>query len=104
MIVGVRHPLPSEDSRDMSEQDGEAQVRKVLADFAPDVLDLPADEDLIDSRLINSLTFITCIQNLIDVSGREPDLDAVPIERLRTIGGLTEVFFASEAQGQRVPE
>ena len=31
----------------MSEQDGEAQVRKVLADFAPDVLDLPADEDLI---------------------------------------------------------
>jgi hypothetical protein len=88
----------------MSDTPGEAEVREVLAAFQAEALTLPADADLIDSRLITSLTFITAVQNLIDVSGREPDLDAVPIERLRTIGGLAEVFYARDAQAAQVSE
>ena len=86
----------------MSNDDGEAQVREVLATFHEGLLTLPSDADLIDSRLINSLTFITFIQNLIDVSGHEPDLDAVPIAKLRTIAGLTEIFFGSDAPAEQV--
>lgn len=81
----------------MSNGNGEVQVREVLSTFHEDLLNLPADQDLIDSRLINSLAFITFMQQLIDVSGREPDLDAVPIAKLRTIDGLVEIFFGSEA-------
>jgi hypothetical protein len=86
----------------MSNDNGEAQVREVLSVFHKDLLDLPADVDLIDSRLINSLAFITFMQDMIDASGREPDLDSVPIAKLRTIGGLVEVFFGADepvAQG-----
>ncbi|MFG1811846.1 hypothetical protein [Streptomyces sp. NPDC049040] len=81
----------------MSNGNGEAQVREVLSTFHEDLLKLPADVDLIDSRLINSLAFISFMQKLIDVSGREPDLDAVPIAKLRTIQGLVEIFFGSDA-------
>lgn len=86
----------------MNDSHGEDRVRTVLATICPDVLTLPADDDLIDSRLINSLTFITCIQNLVEASGREPDLDSVPIKRLRTIGGLAEVFFPAGEPGEQV--
>jgi len=88
----------------MSNDHGEAQIRKVLSTFHEDLLNLPADVDLIDSRLINSLTFITFIQNLIDVSGCEPDLDAVPIAKLRTIDGLAEVFFGANATAGQVAQ
>ncbi|MFC4147957.1 hypothetical protein ACFO0M_16995 [Micromonospora mangrovi] len=86
----------------MSNSNGEAQVREVLSTFHKDLVNLPADVDLIDSRLINSLAFISFMQDLIDASGREPDLDAVPIAKLRTIEGLVEIFFGSDepvAQG-----
>lgn len=88
----------------MSDKPGELQVREVLATFQDEALSLPADADLIDSRLITSLSFITLVQNLIDVSGREPDLDAVPIERLRTIAGLAEVFYTRDPQAVQVNE
>jgi len=88
----------------MSNGDGEAQVRQALSTFHEDLLTLPADVDLIDSRLINSLAFITLIQNLIDASGCEPDLDAVPIAKLRTIDGLVEIFFGSDAPARQVTQ
>jgi len=88
----------------MNNGNGEAQVREVLSAFHEDLLNLPADVDLIDSRLINSLAFITFMQNLIDVSGREPDLDAVPIAKLRTIEGLVEIFFGADEPAVRVAE
>lgn len=86
----------------MSNGNGEAQVREVLSTFHEDLRNLPADADLIDSRLINSLAFITFMQDLIDASGREPDLDAVPIAKLRTIEGLVEIFFGSDAPAAQI--
>lgn len=88
----------------MSNGNGEAQVREVLSTFHEDLRNLPADVDLIDSRLINSLAFITFMQNLIDASGQEPDLDAVPIAKLRTIEGLVEIFFGSDTPAAQVAE
>jgi len=88
----------------MSNGNGEAQIRKVLSTFHEDLLTLPSHVDLIDSRLINSLAFITFMQQLIDVSGREPDLDAVPIAKLRTIEGLVEIFFSSDAPAGQVAQ
>jgi hypothetical protein len=88
----------------MSASEGESRVRAVLAGFREELRDIPAGDDLIDSRLINSLTFITIIQSLIDISGRDPDLDAVPIASLRTISGLTEIFFEPDVQCDKVPE
>lgn len=86
----------------MSNDNGEAQVREVLSTFHADLLNLPADVDLIDSRLINSLAFITFMQNMIDASGREPDLDSVPIAKLRTIEGLVEIFFGADEPAAQV--
>ncbi len=88
----------------MDEKHGEAKVREALVAFCAKLQDLPADHDLIESRLINSLTFITCVQHLIDFSGVEPDLDAVPIEKLRTIKGLAEIFFPAEARAAQMSE
>lgn len=88
----------------MSDKKGEAQVRTALAGIREELRDLPAGEDLISSRAIDSLTFITFVQNLIDISGREPDLEAVPIDSLRTIRGLAEIFFGSDVYAGQVSE
>jgi hypothetical protein len=86
----------------MSDKNGEPKVREVLVGFREELRTLPSGEDLIDSRLIDSLTFIAVVQSLIDVSGREPDLENVPIARLRTINGLAEIFFGSELAAAQV--
>ncbi|MFJ5233202.1 hypothetical protein ACIQBJ_25325 [Kitasatospora sp. NPDC088391] len=80
----------------MSNDQGESQVRKLLSAVHEDLLTVPADVDLAESRLVNSLKFMSIIQDLIDISGRAPDLDAIPMTKLRTIAGLTEVFFGPE--------
>jgi hypothetical protein len=88
----------------MSDKNGEAQVREVLAGIREELRELPADEDLISSRAIDSLTFITVVSNLIDISGCDPDLDSVPITSLRTIRGLAEVFFESDVRAGQAAE
>lgn len=86
----------------MSDEKGEALVREVLVGFREELRDLPAGEDLIDSRAINSLTFISVVQSLIDTSGRDPDLEDIPITSLRTINGLAEIFFGSDLHAGQV--
>ncbi|WP_017571400.1 hypothetical protein [Nocardiopsis halotolerans] len=83
-----------------SQTRGEAQVREVLATFRAELRSLPGDEDLINTRRIDSLTFISVVTALIDRSGRDIDLEAVSTARLRTITGLAEEFYGPEDEGR----
>jgi hypothetical protein len=73
--------------------DAERQVRDVLASYKSDLRDRPADEDLISSRQVDSLTFVSILTGLIDRSGRDVDLDRIGGTELRTITGLARVFY-----------
>jgi hypothetical protein len=71
----------------------EQQVRDVLGSYKPELRDRPADEDLISSRQVDSLTFVSILTGLIDRSGRDVDLDRIGGTELRTITGLARVFY-----------
>ena len=84
------------------ESDAEEQVRDVLGTFRAELRDRPSDEDLISTRHVDSLTFISVVYSLIERSGRDVDLESVASVRLRTINGLAKVFFGPPDDG--VPE
>lgn len=81
------------------ESDAEGQVRDVLGTFRAELRDRPSDEDLINTRNIDSLTFISVVYSLIERSGRDVDLESVASARLRTINGLAWVFFSPPDNG-----
>jgi acyl carrier protein len=73
--------------------DAEQQVRDVLASYRSELRDRPGDEDLIGTRQVDSLTFVSILTGLIDRSGRDVDLDRIGGTELRTIAGLARVFY-----------
>jgi hypothetical protein len=75
------------------EGDAEARVRDVLGTFRAELRDRPSDEDLINTRHIDSLTFVSVLHSLIERSGRDVDVESVGSARLRTIRGMARVFF-----------
>ncbi len=79
------------------------QVRDVLAGFRAELLDCPADEDLISSRQLDSLIFVSVLIALEERSGREVDPGQAPSGELRTIRGLAGVFYGPQASAKAVP-
>ena len=77
-------------------RDAEEQVRDVLGTFRDELRERPSDEDLINSRHIDSLTFVSIVHGLIERSGRDVDLETVASAHLRTINGLARVFFGPQ--------
>jgi acyl carrier protein len=81
-------------------EEAEKEVREVLAGFRAELRDWPGDEDLISSRQLDSLIFVSVLIALEERSGREVDPGEAPGAKLRTIDGLTELFYGPQRGGK----
>ncbi|WP_182879276.1 MULTISPECIES: phosphopantetheine-binding protein [unclassified Microbispora] len=57
--------------------------------------DVGVDEDLIDSRLVDSLSFVEFVFLIQEVSGVEIDMDTLNISDIRTLAAIEKHFLAT---------
>ncbi|MFE6222584.1 acyl carrier protein [Streptomyces sp. NPDC057854] len=72
-------------------------VTKPIVDWIrernPTIESVPADLDLIESRLIDSLGFMEFVLLLEDLIGRELQLDQIDVNHFRTLRSLTDHYL-----------
>ncbi|MEU2831245.1 acyl carrier protein [Streptomyces lavendulae] len=56
---------------------------------------IPADEDLIEARLIDSMDFLEFVDLLEELSGTTIDLQEVTIDDFRTLDNVQKRFLAA---------
>ncbi|MEE1792272.1 acyl carrier protein [Streptomyces sp. BE308] len=64
-----------------------------LRERNPTVGEIPEDLDLIENRLIDSLSFMEFILLVEDLIGRELRLDQIDVDQFRTLRSLTHHFL-----------
>ncbi len=55
--------------------------------------DIGAEEDLIETRLVDSLSFVEFIFTIEQASGNKIDMDNVELDELRTLAAIEKRFF-----------
>ncbi len=60
----------------------------------PEREDIPADLDLIDNRLIDSLSFVEFLFLLEQLSGRSIDMESIDVEDIRRLEVIEKQFFS----------
>ncbi|MER7862222.1 phosphopantetheine-binding protein [Amycolatopsis japonica] len=60
----------------------------------PERTELAFDEDLIESRLVDSLSFVELVYVIEDASGVEVDFDNIDIADFKTLSAIEKAFFA----------
>lgn len=56
--------------------------------------DIGLDEDLIETRLVDSLSFVEFIFVIEQASGTKVDMDTLDLDDLRTLAAIEKRFFA----------
>jgi acyl carrier protein len=82
--------LPTEGTRDIADD----LVLSYLLARRPELDSIDPDLDLIDNRLIDSLSFVNFLYVLEEQSGRQISLDEVSPEDFRTLRRIRERFFS----------
>jgi acyl carrier protein len=59
----------------------------------PERTDIPSDLDLIDTRLVDSLSFIEFIFVIEQASNRDIDTESLDLSQLRTLEAIERSFF-----------
>jgi acyl carrier protein len=67
-------------------------VRDWILSKHPERRNVAADEDLIESRLVDSLSFVEFIFVIEQVSGVEIDIEHLNLDDLRTLAALEKKF------------
>lgn len=78
--------------------DGLQQVKDWIVKRHPDQLDLTPDLDLIENRLIDSLSFVEFVFLLEQLSGRSIEMETLEVDAIRTLGAIEENFFKVEVR------
>ncbi|WP_410535527.1 acyl carrier protein [Streptomyces sp. KL2] len=73
--------------------DGLDQVKAWIVKRHPDRDDIAPDLDLIENRLIDSLSFVEFVFLLEQVSGRSIDMDTLEVDSIRTLETIDRTFF-----------
>jgi acyl carrier protein len=60
----------------------------------PERADVAPDEDLIENRLVDSLSFVEFVFLIGECAGQEIDMDAVDLNDLRTLAAIEKRFLA----------
>lgn len=74
-------------------QDGMDAVVAYLRNRHPDLTRLDPDQDLIDSRILDSLAIVEFVLLLERLTGAEIDVDTVTRDDLRTLCAIERRFF-----------
>jgi acyl carrier protein len=82
--------LPTEDTRDGADD----LVLSYLLARRPELTSIDPDLDLIDNRIIDSLSFVNFLYVLEEQSGQQISLDEVSPEDFRTLRRIRERFFS----------
>lgn len=69
------------------------QLKDWILKRHPEHEDIPADLDLIENRLIDSLSFVEFLFLLEEVSGRTIDTDNIDVDDFRCLGTIGERFL-----------
>jgi acyl carrier protein len=64
----------------------------------PDVRELDADTDIIETRIVNSLQFVELMLHVEQLCGRELSADEVNLEAFRTLRSIEKSFLVSAGQ------
>lgn len=64
----------------------------------PGIAAIPADLDLIENRIVDSLGFMEFILLLEDLVGRELPLDQLDVDHFRTLRAVFENFLSPHAR------
>ncbi|MEU8566795.1 acyl carrier protein [Streptomyces pathocidini] len=70
------------------------KVRDWILGRHPERTELGHDVNLIESRLVDSLSFVELVYAIEDASGTEIDFDAIDIEDFQTLASIEKAFFA----------
>jgi phosphopantetheine--protein transferase-like protein len=102
---GTPIPTPSTDpstsrstpsSRSTPMTDGLQQVKEWILKRHPERTDIAADEDLIENRLIDSLSFVEFVFLLEQLSGKSIEMETIEVEAIRTLDAIERNFFCAE--------
>ena len=77
----------------MTTTNGFDVVVDYLRQCKPELGDLPADLDLIENRILDSLAFVEFLLLLEEHTGQEISIDSVSREDFRTIASIKRRFF-----------
>ncbi|WP_214408500.1 hypothetical protein [Sphaerisporangium fuscum] len=72
---------------------GLERIRQWVLARHPDLGELGPNEELIDSRLIDSLGFVEFLALVEDVSGRKLDIATLDIEDFRSLSSIERSFL-----------
>ncbi|NLU66117.1 acyl carrier protein [Streptomyces sp. HNM0574] len=76
--------------------EGLEQVKQWILKRHPERTDIAPDADLIENRLIDSLSFVEFVFLLEQLSGRTIDMDSLEVDEIRTLAAIEEQFFTAE--------
>ncbi|WP_431947435.1 phosphopantetheine-binding protein [Micromonospora marina] len=68
-------------------------VVKYLKDRHPEIGALDPDQDLIDSRILDSLAFVEFIVKLEEITGAQIDVDSLTRDDIRTLRRIERRFI-----------
>ncbi|MFJ6621734.1 phosphopantetheine-binding protein [Kitasatospora sp. NPDC091335] len=70
------------------------QVRDWILAKHPERESIAPDENLIESRLVDSLSFVELVYTIEGASGVEIDFDTIQMQDLQTLSSIEKAFFA----------
>jgi acyl carrier protein len=73
------------------------QVKDWILKRHPEREDIPADLDLIENRLIDSLSFVEFVFLIEQLSGRSIPMDGIDVEEFRYLKVIDERFLAGSS-------
>ncbi|GGX83901.1 acyl carrier protein [Streptomyces hiroshimensis] len=68
-------------------------IRAWLAEKNPTVGEIPPDTDLIENRLIDSLSFMEFVMLLESVTGRDLPVETMELSQFRTLAAIEKNFL-----------
>ncbi|WP_137994210.1 acyl carrier protein [Streptomyces vilmorinianum] len=74
--------------------DGLQQVKNWILDRHPERNDIAPDLDLIENRLIDSLSFVEFVFLLEQQSGTSIQMETLEVDEIRTLAAIETHFFA----------
>ena len=78
--------------------DGLQQVKDWILKRHPEREDLATDVDLIENRLIDSLSFVEFVFLLEQLSGRTIEMETLEVDAIRTLDAIERNFFCAEVR------
>lgn len=78
--------------------DGLQQVKIWILDRHPERSDIADDLDLIENRLIDSLSFVEFVFLLEQQCGKAIQMETLEVDSIRTLAAIEEHFFTSQLE------